>query len=87
MTMPAPVKPLTPTELRMYRILSDGLPHSKYELHECLDDPLADLTSIQMHLSRLRGKILPKGETVVCLASNFKYQLLRTLSNPYNGVR
>ncbi len=58
--------PYTPTERRLLALLADGRPHSRAELHACLDDDLAAPRAIQFHVSRLRGKLRPAKQTVVC---------------------
>lgn len=55
----------TPVLDRMYTLLSDGMIHSKEELHECLYDPLSDFPDgVQMNLSRLRKLIEPYGQDI-----------------------
>jgi DNA-binding CsgD family transcriptional regulator len=48
---------LTPTEERMYSVLSDNLPHTKAELFTCLGDSFDDPKTVNVHLSRLRKKL------------------------------
>mgnify|MGYP001614664367 CR=1 FL=1 len=55
----------TPTEKRMWDLLADGLPHSRWELRESLYDELGDVTNIRTHISKLRHK-LPDGEAILC---------------------
>lgn len=75
----------TPTESRLLSLLSDGLPHSKKELHACLYDSLGILNNIQAHISHLRSKIRPKGEDIVCEYAKRQiwYRHVRLLRNPY----
>ncbi len=56
---------LTPTHKKMLALLSDGLPHSKLELHCCLWDDQSEINTIAYHISTLRQK-LPHGQAIVC---------------------
>lgn len=56
----------TPTQRRMLRVLADGLPHRREELHACLVDDLGALSNIQPHLSDIRKTLRPRGEDIVC---------------------
>ena len=77
----------TPTERRMLELLRDGLPHSREDLHSCLDDDLSQLTAIQYHLSRIRGKLSLIGEDIICeyYKRSFYYRHVRLLTSPYDG--
>jgi DNA-binding CsgD family transcriptional regulator len=57
----------TPTEKRMLRVLSDGLPHSRDELQLCLWDNLGAVSNIRCHLTSIRRKLRPRGEDVLCV--------------------
>lgn len=78
--------PLTPTQKRMYDLLSDGLPHSRRELHACLWDEMSRLATIERHLSTLREKLAAVGEGVMAV-NGVGYQLVRLLHSPYDGRR
>ena len=56
----------TETEEAILRVLADGQPHSKLELHACLTDPLANVTTIQRHISCIRRVLRPLGEEIIC---------------------
>lgn len=73
----------TPTQQRMLSILADGFPHTREELHGCLWDELGALSNIQMHISNLRKKLKPEGETVVCVIKHRRihYQHVRLLKS------
>ena len=77
----------TPTEKRMLKLLSDGLPHKRQELHSCLEDELSQLDAIQPHLSRIRHRIRAVGEDIICVLHQrtIAYQHVRTLCSPYDG--
>lgn len=73
---------LTPVERRMFELLSDGMDHTKEELHVCLSDDLARLVAVRQHLTNLRRK-LPDGVDIVCIASSSlgpaRYRMVRGL--------
>jgi DNA-binding response OmpR family regulator len=56
----------TPTEERILRVLSDGLPHSHDDLRELLCDDMAVKRTINTHVSNIRRKLKPLGQTIVC---------------------
>lgn len=55
----------TPTHKRMLEVLSDGLPHSRLEMHACLYDELGDIENIHYHISTLRKHLRKKGEDIL----------------------
>jgi len=77
----------TRTEKKIVNLLSDGLPHTREEVHDCLWDEEAPLTAIQMHISRIRAKIRPRGEEIVCELRHrtIHYRHVRLLDDPYKG--
>jgi DNA-binding response OmpR family regulator len=56
----------TPTQRRMLLVLADGLPHRPQELHACLHDDLGPLSNIRWHIGKLREKLRPLGQDIVC---------------------
>jgi hypothetical protein len=52
---------LRPTEKRLYDVLSDGEPHLVAELQKCLNDDMASLATLEVHISYLRTKVKPYG--------------------------
>lgn len=70
---------LTPTERRMYELLSDGRPHSFKELFGCLDDELSGPCNLRVHVSRLRAKLKLGGEAVcsVSMGRTYWYVIIR----------
>lgn len=77
----------TPTEERIFDLLSDGHPHSRDELFKCLTDDLADTSAIRPHLTRLRGKINPKGFDILYVPRHHKtfWQLVHLVYSPNDG--
>lgn len=72
----------TPTQNRMFNLLSDGSIHSKEELHACLDDELSEQNMVPFHICNMRKVIRPKGLDVVS-ERNAGYRLVRLLRSPY----
>src|SRR5579884_2496539 len=73
---------LTPIQRRMFTVLRDRHFHTRQELHACLDDELAALTSIQFHISRLRANLRHHGFTISCkIMEGCTYYCLDTYSN------
>lgn len=82
---------LRPTEQRILDLLSDGQRHTREEIKGLLDDELADMVTVRIHVSNLRKKIAAKGENVVVSRQTVdgkvvtRYQLMRVLASPYDG--
>lgn len=78
---------LTPTQLRILELLSDGRPHTRREMHACLDDDLAQPTAFERHLTGMRKILRPKGEDILCQrcrnGQDSYYVLVRLLASPY----
>ncbi len=62
-----PPHEFTPVETKMLAVLSDGMPHGKEELHECLWDREGTVDNIRMHISNMRKKLERHGHTIVCV--------------------
>lgn len=75
---------LTPTELSICRILSDGQSHDFDELHEkCISDDLASIRNLQAHVCNLRKKFRPIGLDIFYVAPGRRrkgYQLVRLIN-------
>ena len=72
----------TPTQIRMLEILSDGLPHTKDELHKCCGP--SGLWAVPNHVSSLRKKLNRRGQDIVCRKVQngpMCYQHVRLLSS------
>jgi DNA-binding CsgD family transcriptional regulator len=72
----------TPTERRIVRLLSDGLPHPLAALKACLDDELAGPRAFRRHLTQIRRKLRDSGEAVLAVYHNrtLHYQHVRLLA-------
>ena len=66
------VDQFTPTQQRIVDLLSDGLPHTKRELFECLVDELGSINNIWPHLTAIRKKLRPRGHDILCEIYNRK---------------
>ncbi len=60
----------TPTEQRILALLADGNAHSKIELDRCLNDDMAGANTLNTHLTNIRRKLSPIGQTVYCNRQN-----------------
>jgi DNA-binding response OmpR family regulator len=71
----------TETESKMLSVLADGMPHRREELHACLWDEAGRLSNICIHISKLRKKLRPKGQHIVCEFINRRthYRQIRLL--------
>ncbi len=65
-TMPLPAKPLSNIQKEMLKVLSDGLPHKKIELHACLADDLGSMKNIHAHITFIRKHLREKGQDIIC---------------------
>lgn len=65
-TQPIYTTVFTPVQLRMLSVLSDGMPHLRTELHKCLWDEQSHISAIRDPISRIRKKIRPLGQDIVC---------------------
>ncbi len=75
----------TKTQQAMINVLSDGKRHRREELHACCGPSLRN--TIRFHISKIREKLRPKSEDIVCVAykNTYWYQHIRLLNNPYDG--
>lgn len=73
---------LTPTQQRIIKLLSDGLPHTREEIHSLLDDALTELSAVRKHVCLVRAKLAGRGETILCELVNRRicYRHVRLLS-------
>ena len=73
----------TPTQQRIVDLLNDGMPHTRQELHNCLEDRHSPISSINIHISALRKKLIPAGSTILCQLSSRRlyYRHVRLLNH------
>jgi DNA-binding winged helix-turn-helix (wHTH) protein len=55
----------TPTQRRILAVLADWRPHSREELHACLNDDLGSLANLWAHVSNIRKALQPLGRDIV----------------------
>ena len=79
----------TPTQRKILQVLSDGLPHPFSELLACLPDDLSEISALRMMLSRIRTKLRPRGEDIICqhLYHSHQYRHVRLLHSAGDGTR
>jgi hypothetical protein len=73
----------TPIQTAMLKVLSDGRPHTRAELHACCGP--SSLGTIRVHLCYLRKKLSQRGEDIICVSkgTSLHYQHVRLLVSPY----
>jgi hypothetical protein len=79
---------LTPIQQKMVDLLSDGLCHTKEELHGCLYDDQGPLRNIAQHITMARKLLRPTGRDIICQRegkSKSYYRLVRLTASPYEG--
>lgn len=86
-TLETPTVGFTPTQQRMLKLLSDGMPHSKEAMLECLQDELCGPTDHARHIAGIRMKIRLKGEDIICeyVKRRPYYRHVRLLPSAYDG--
>lgn len=72
----------TAIESRIVLLLSDGLPHHRQDVLECLGDSQATLNNLQKHISNIRHKLRPRGHDIICeiYRSKVHYRHIRLLN-------
>lgn len=80
---------LTPTQKKMLQLLSDGMPHSRAEVHACLPDELGARTNIYPHLSGIRRQLKEIGEAILVefIRGRLHFRHVRLLASAYNGYK
>jgi hypothetical protein len=81
----------TPTQVRIMDLLSDGKPHTAKEMHKLLDDDLADISGVRVHICELRKVLHKQGMSIrtevhingECRVAS--YCLVRRLHSPNDG--
>lgn len=77
----------TQTEQRILEILSDGMPHHGTELLGRVLGEHGSLPTIQVHISNIRKKLLPIGQTILSecnprnAAGTYAYRHVRLLKS------
>lgn len=77
---------LTPTQQRLFQMLSSGKLRTTEELKTCLLNKSKNLSPLYRHICIIRSKIRPRGLDIVFVSKpRGGYQLVRLLANPYDG--
>lgn len=79
----------TATQIKILNVLSDGMPHRFEELQACLPDDMSGIDALRTMLSRIRAKIRPRGEDIICqhLNHSHRYRHVRLLHSAADGTR
>ena len=56
---------LTPTQQRLYDVLSDGKAHTFAEMFACIDDELSSRDNLHTHVTYLRRKLRTISQEIV----------------------
>jgi hypothetical protein len=72
---------LTRTEQKIYDTLSDGLAHKFEEIYACLPNGKSKPTTVNVHLTKMRKKLRPRGLDIVCvfITRQRQYRMIRPL--------
>ena len=60
----------TPTQNAILTVLSDGVPHHRQELMDCIDDPEPSSNQFHQALFRLRQRLKPLGQNIIVTLLN-----------------
>lgn len=76
------LKPLTVTQKKILKVLSDGLPHTKQELHRCLPDEMSGVSALWKHVCLARKHVRLKGKDILSVFVNrsIRYRLVKIIS-------
>ena len=75
----------TVTEQKLVDILQDGEPHARKDLQLAIDGEYTAAVTVRQHISSIRKKLNPIGQTIVCTLLNrqIQYRWMRLLHSPY----
>ena len=71
---------------KMLSLLSDGMPHSREELHTLCGPSSPNVVRFHIHQAK---KLLPLGEDIVCMLQGGKSHwqvVVQALTSPYTGT-
>lgn len=79
----------TQTQIRIIRLLNDGMPHRRSEIQRLLCDDMATDGTIKVHICNLRKKLRTIGRDVVCekteVPSDSTYRQVQIRDPDYGG--
>lgn len=56
----------TKVQSAILKVLADGNSHWREEFRNCLHDEDGDISNLKFHITNLRRKLEPVGQTIVC---------------------
>ncbi len=76
----------TEIEKSILKVLSDGNAHTKEELLAVLPDELTSVSTLRVHIHKLRVKLKQKGHDIVCQFQNRRglYRHMRLLATNWD---
>jgi hypothetical protein len=79
----------TPVQQRMLAVLSDGKPHSREALLECLQDDQCSAKGHLAHLTAIRKILRRRSEDIICVYNCRRpfWQHVRLLASAYDGYQ
>lgn len=63
----------TPIQAKMLNVLSDGKPHTKRELHACLNDDLSPLCNVYAHIKAINDKLKVHEQRVIAESNRYRW--------------
>ena len=83
------VNEFTPTQARLFNVVSDGLPHQRAELLEAMQDSESTYRAVAVHMVAIRKVLRPKGQDIICELRNRRiyYRYVRLMHSAYDGKR
>jgi hypothetical protein len=77
----------TPTQQRLLKVLSDGMPHKREELMACLADGLSNPVTVNNHLADIRKFLRLIGQDIICefIHRQRQYRHVRLLNSVDDG--
>ncbi len=77
----------TDIEKSILRVLSDGSTHTKEELLVVMPDTLTSVSTLRVHICKLRIKLKQKGHDIVCQIQNRRglYRHVRLLATNWDN--
>lgn len=63
----------TPIQQRILALLSDGMPHDRWDVLKCIGDSLATLPTLHQHLYLLRLRLRMINQEILCERRQGRY--------------
>lgn len=83
---------LSHMQRRILEMLSDGIAHNRDEIKTCLWDELSGPSAVRVAIFRLKQKLRPIGQDIICEISytphqTIRYRLVELIPSPCDGKR